>query len=1262
MFSKSNTGNLASLLALALLATGLVATSPNVAEATATCTMGSDQKGSAIGIDGTAANSGTDTNPFPISSPTDLLILGACITESKTSGVHYQQTSNIDLSGEANWQTLGSGSATGFMGTYSGSSNSQPLSITGMSISTLPTAWSNNYTLGLFGLLTSASVSNLIVEGAISISSAVSSGDLQVGGLAGLIKDSTISNVQTSVAISLDFGSNVRVGGVSGGFRRSTFSSVSALWNEGQGSITGTGTNFYAGGLLGRMYDSGNVTITNSFADIPIASTGSRFRTNLGGLVGAMLNLSGELSIYRSTSRSSLKMESQGGDSALGGLVGGVPGVSSVSISESIFQGLALFDYNSTSTVGGFVGGGSMGSNGTTISIFESQTSAAFYALGSSLFVGAISGTLANTADNGSIQVNMRDNFSNPIPINLSGTRYNRYNAVAGDVTENFSGETLIDEAWGGIGVTTGISTIPTASISDPANIPFSSFGTAGFDSTKIWNHCAVPYLTWTGNSGCKPSVTGAIVNSAGNNLQVHFSQNLDQTQTPDASLFGLEVLDGASIGLTNPTWGLSGRAIAFSLSQTVLEDYALKLSVAPGSSVRAFSSSELVNARTLHTTNLSSITGPVVQGLASSNLSPDSFDLAFTCGGSCDPSTSYDYVASITPAGGSATSQTATTTGTASISFNNLDPNVAHVISVTVTQGGLTSPAATSTVTTPKPAATISAISVLDTSATLTVGCTNCGAAPDSFTVSATPVAGGAAITSNTNVISGLASETTYSFSVVVAFAGTNSDLVLWQDNPVMTLPFVPVISAVSPVAVPLSGGTITVTGSNFTTSTELRLAGSTLSFTIVSGTEITFTAPSDTAGSYDLAITNPVGTFTLSNAVTYVAGPSLTTNSPLVGTVNGGTIVTLTGTDLGTTSKVELGPTTVSFSVVSETAVRFVSPAYASGVFDMSASPILDIKITTVGGSATLTNSYEYTSSSLVPVISTITPATGPTAGGTTITVTGQYFSGSYSDSVSAAINSISGSSLVLIDDSTLTFVSPAGAAAAGLDVTVATGGGLGTLAGAFTYTAPPATAGSAPPVVISTPTITEFSTREISASGAEVTANGLRLENISVLTLGGITITIVSNTATSLTFTTGEMPVGVWDLRLVGSNGTLVFQQAIEVVAAAAIVGESTGELLGWTWTLKFLGNSRSLHLAQSEHLTGKLDEHPTAETIICWGYTTAENPNAWAIAHATQRAQAACDLASANDSEVKTVVRLRYGVSKNWAMRSALQFWR
>ena len=633
----------------------------------------------------------------------------------------------------------------------------------------------------------------------------------------------------------------------------------------------------------------------------------------------------------------------------------------------------------------------------------------------------------------------------------------------------------------------------------------------------------------------------------------------------------------------------------------------------------------------------------------------PDRLSLPLSCSGSCGNGDNFNYSVRLLLNGIEVASLSGTSSSVSTeLTFSSLTGNTNYAVEASVSYNGDSSATTSASVTSAKPTATISAITVLDTSATLIVGCTNCGTVPDSFTVSATPIAGGPAITSNTNQISGLSSETTYSFSVVVAFAGTTSDIVLWQSNPVMTLPFVPIVSAVSPPAVPLTGGSITVVGSNFTTSTELTLDGSTLSFTIVNGNQITFTAPSDTSGSYDLAITNPVGTYTLSNAITYVAGPTLVTNSPVLGTTNGGTIVTLTGTNLITTTQVNVGSTTVSFSVISNSVVRFVTAATSAGV--------VDIGVVTIGGAATLSSALEFTSSPLIPVVSSITPTSGPNTGGTLITVTGQYFSGSYSDSVSAAINGVSGSSVILIDDSTLTFVSPAGTVGAGLDISVATGGGFGTLAGVFTYIAPtaPVSAGSAPAVVINTPTITEFSTRKIPATGAQVTATGKRLDNTSVLTLGGITVTIVSNTPTTLTFTTGEIPAGVWDLRLVASNGTLVFQQAIEVVEIQGVSGQSSGELIGFAVTLRFTGNSRALKVQQEGHLQRRLKSE--ADTIICWGYTTAQDPNSWALAHANARAQAACNLALESMPGVSSIVRLRYGIPKDLAMRASVQFWK
>lgn len=1147
-----------------------------------------------------------------------------------------------------------------------------------------------------------AALKDLEFSGSIIATSA--SGDSQGTGLIAVAEPSDGASVTfESVKTSIDIRSEALrgVGGLVGWFRTANnakagelvFSSSSVIVSNSKGSIVAASSQ-EVGGLVGFAMN-GKVEIQDSFTNVLLQSSKpgavigglvgeartasvdslnsgsesiieylpltSAVNTKVGGLVGAWTTTTGMAQSTSTIDRSYFAgLIVFRGDGAYGGLTGFVPASGSsfqLNVNDSYFSGTIARDpvvavtgsYNSPGSyiyVGGLVG---WAQDPITWQRVIGNTKL-------DLLGGEKNSPVFGYIDSGGVGVSYAGKTQN-----LSGVLFN-FSPEAGVNNRTFGaakaeGSTNTASTTGGVGISTAL-------LATESTFTSRSFGnTNWYYENSLGEVCSAPYLAWQGDSGCQPNLTGVRMLGSGNQFEAYFSVPVNGSGTfPSPSVFSV-LQNGVSQALSGQIApGPSSRSLIVSLPtnvgtgdklEVIYTDPNLAVNNSPSEALEAELGGQVdVRSRSLL---LLPTLGPTA-ALSSSLQTPTTIEIGLTCGGSCGSADSYGFVASITPAGGSPATISGTANSTVTtLSFTALTPSVSHTIQASVTNNGQTSATVSTTVVTPRPSASISALTVTDTSATLIVGCTNCGAAPDSFTVSATPVAGGPAITSNTTVISGLTSETTYSFAVVVRFAGVDSDSANWQSNPVMTLPFVPVISSVSPAAVPLTGGSITVTGSNFTTSSLLTLGGTSLAFTIVSGTEITFSAPSGTAGSVDLAITNPVGTFTLSNAITYVSGPSLATNSPVLATTNGGTIVTLTGTDLATTNQVNVGSTTVSFSVVSDTAVRFTTAATTAG--------IVDIGVVTVGGTDTLSSAIEFTASALAPVIGAIAPTSGTTAGGTTITVTGQYFSGSYSDSVSAAINGVSGSSIVLIDDSTLTFVSPPGAAATGLDVTVATGGGLGTLAGAFSYTAPPApssTPGSAPPVVINTPTITEFSTREISASGAEVIATGLRLENVSVLTLGGITVTIVSNTSTSITFTTGEMPVGVWDLRLVGSNGTLVFQQAIEVVEATAIVAESTGELLGWTWTLKFLGNSRSLHDAQAAHLTRRLN--PNAETIICWGYTTAENPNAWAIAHATQRAQAACDLAIANNSEVKTVVRLRYGVSKSWAMRSALQFWR
>jgi hypothetical protein len=1224
-----------------------------------------------------SGGNGTSADPFLLSTEAEVKNLRFCLGASH-SDKHFQLSGNVALATSADLPIGDQDNR--FSGQIDGGGHT-------LTLPNLSGAGASRG--GLFGYLENAAISSMTISGSVQsfvdaglLAGAASASVLNdittfgyvqgtgsVGGLVGASYFTTFSNVIINANPSTPRTYYVESSAAGGGVVGQAFDSVV---RNSRANVSVQSTGRYAAGLSGVM-ERGQ--ILNSFAegDIRSTETGSSAYGNTGGLVGRLI----DSTISGSVSKGDVQGKRAGG---LAGLIDGstvetshaygdVRGPNSpsefISVGGLVGQvesGPSLISFSSAkgavstarSDEKGFLGG-LIGKADVVVSVDDSYAAGNVSSTGTFATIGGLIGEATTATIKRSFALGSVTGGSIRFPF-IAAPSYGT-KTVEGNLflTSNLAQD---DSA----GSTKLAEPANQSSFSDIATFVIRNYDIQLFSQTSgsstSWLMCdASPVLTSEpAPDSCPMYPVSGSLDTSGQILTLTFNGEI--SELPDSTAFATTPSVAiASIATTSDrvlqvqlNSALPGN-VDLSFSYTKPSDPSAQLLKRSGadSIADSFTYRGLVNN--------SNLSGPIVLSLAFSNIAPTAFDISFGCGGSCDQSAPYDYVASITPSGGSTTTHTSTTTGTATKSFTDLAPNTAHLITVTVTQGGLTSPATTLNATTPKPIATISALTVADTSATLTVGCTNCGADPDSFTISATPQGGGAAITSNTNVISGLTSETTYSFAVVIAFAGTTSDSLNWQDNPVMTLPFLPIISAVSPAALPLTGGTVTVTGANFTTSTELTFGGSTESFTIVSGTEITFTASPRTAGTFDLSIQNQVGPFTLPNAITYVSKPSLSTNSPVLATTNGGTIVTLTGTDLATTTQVNVGSTTVSFSVVSNTSVRFVTAATTAG--------IVDVGVVTVGGVDTLSNAIEFTTSALVPVVSSITPATGPIAGGTTVTITGQFFSGSYSDSVSAAINGVSGSSLVLIDDSTLTFVTPAGSAGA-FDLTVITGGGLGTLPAAFTYTAPPPPAttggGAGPVVALTTPEITNFSTRELPTTGGEVRAEGRRLSGITDLTLGGIAVTIVTNTDTLVVFMVGAVPEGIWDLRLVADNGTVTFQQAITIVGQEVVLESTPGTMLGYTMTLRFTGNNRTLNVVQERNLSSRLDRFSTTETIICWGYTTAANPNAWAIAHATARAKAACDLAIGGDSALKSVVRLRYGVSKDFAMRAALQFWR
>lgn len=154
------------------------------------------------------------------------------------------------------------------------------------------------------------------------------------------------------------------------------------------------------------------------------------------------------------------------------------------------------------------------------------------------------------------------------------------------------------------------------------------------------------------------------------------------------------------------------------------------------------------------------------------------------------------------------------------------------------------------------------------------------------------------------------------------------------------------PALSSASPAQSPTAGGiVVTLTGSNLLNASAVRFgATNAASFTVISATQITTTAPPGT-GSSPITVITPGGT---SNpiAFTYVATPTLTALVPTSGPTSAGTVVTLTGTNLATATAVTFDSTAASFTVVSDTQITAVAPAGPAGT--------VNVTVTTAGGTS--------------------------------------------------------------------------------------------------------------------------------------------------------------------------------------------------------------------------------------------------------------------------------------------------------------------
>jgi subtilase family serine protease len=144
------------------------------------------------------------------------------------------------------------------------------------------------------------------------------------------------------------------------------------------------------------------------------------------------------------------------------------------------------------------------------------------------------------------------------------------------------------------------------------------------------------------------------------------------------------------------------------------------------------------------------------------------------------------------------------------------------------------------------------------------------------------------------------------------------------------------PGITTVSPSSGAVHSS-VTITGTSFTGATSVKLNGTSVPFTVASGTKITFTVPVG-ATSGTISVTTPGGAATSTGSFTVLGAPTITSFTPGSGPV--GTPVTITGTNLGDVVGVSIGTTITVPTSVSPTQVVFsIPPGAATGAIRLLA-----------------------------------------------------------------------------------------------------------------------------------------------------------------------------------------------------------------------------------------------------------------------------------------------------------------------------------
>jgi hypothetical protein len=335
------------------------------------------------------------------------------------------------------------------------------------------------------------------------------------------------------------------------------------------------------------------------------------------------------------------------------------------------------------------------------------------------------------------------------------------------------------------------------------------------------------------------------------------------------------------------------------------------------------------------------------------------------------------------------------------------------------------------------------------------------------------------------------------------------------------------------------------------------------------------------------------PVFDFSASNGgnKSVVRGGAAVTNT-VTATLSSGTSEAVTFSAAGQPAGVTASFTTPMCTPTCSTTLTLTADASA-------ALGTSTVTVTAAAASVTHTTAFSLTVTGPPPTVTSVTPASGPTSGGTTLTITGTGF-------VTGATVSVGGSAatgVTVVDSTTLTATTPAHAAGAvSLAVTIP-GGQSATMAAAFTYVGPAPAVTSVTPASGST------------GGGTGVTITGSNFASGATVTIGGAAATAVTVVnGTTITASTPAHAAGAVSVTVTNADGqsgtvasgftyTAPAGVAVDAVGpAAAGMSVSNASTMSWSHTVTATGANRLLTVGVA---VGKNPDSGTALTVTYGG---------------------------------------------------------